>query len=240
MGVVTEETITLGPGEAWTKRKSYTADADSYQFKLITEDSEATITVEVVDKEEECELEMLAHKGGTTEPQPGTHSFPCGETLKVEAIAAEGWDFTGWEREGSATTCNKRENPCVFEITRDSYFAAHFTEEDNGYKPPAAREVNVEVLPHDAREGDAATIHVYGAWENSCAPEYLDHTRSLEHVLRIETINRSEACLMAVTDFSLLIDIDELPPVLRVEVYYESPPRDYFALIASEHFSFSD
>lgn len=225
-----EEKVSLGTLSAGTYKVVVNVDGET-----LGRDS-----FEVSKPEEVCELGILAHEGGTTEPQPGTHSFSCGEPLEAEAIAAEGWEFTGWEREGSATACDTGENPCEFEITNDAYLAAHFAEKDNGYEPPAAREVNVEILPHDAQEGDPATIHVYGAWENSCAPKYLDHTRSLGYVLRIETINNSEACLMAVTDFSLMVDVDELPPVLRAEVYYESSPRDYFALIASEHFSLPD
>lgn len=240
MGTRTTETITLDPGDVWVKEETHTADAESYEFKLITADGEASKRVEVTDGEEKCELEMTAYEGGTTEPDPGTHGFSCGETLEVEAVSAEGWQFTLWERSGSATTCDQGENLCVFEIDQDTTFAAHFAEEDNGYQPPASREVNVEVLPEDAQKGDSATIHVYGNWENGCAPQYSDHSRPLSHVLRVETINRSETCLMAVTDFSLFVDIDDLPPVLRVETYYESPPNDQFLLIASEDFSFSD
>lgn len=225
-----EEKVNLGTLSAGTYKVTVNLDEE-----ILGRDS-----FEVSKTVEDCELKMFAHEGGTTEPQPGTHSFAYGETLAVEAIAAEGWEFTGWEREGSASACDTQENPCEFEITNDAHLAAHFAEKDNGYEPPGAREVNVEVLPPDAQEGDPATIHVHGTWENSCVPKHSDHTLFGGYILRIETVNRSEACLTAVTDFSLLVDIDELPPVLRVEVYYESTPQDYYALIASEHFSFPD
>ncbi len=190
---------------------------------------------------EECILEMFAMQGGTTSPPPGTHVYECGDTVMVEAIPAEGWEFLGWELEGSADACDPQENPCEFEIhpcnehDHDAGFAAHFAEEDNGYQPPAAREVNIEVLPEDAGPGEPGTIHVYGTWENSCVPEYVDH-KSYPTLFRIETVNHSETCLTVLTDFSFEVEVEELPEAFHVDVYYESPPEDYFALIASEWF----
>ncbi len=82
------------------------------------------------DTKEKVELTLKAMDGGTTDPEPETYEYEEGEEVTVEAIPDEGYQFNGWEREGSATECDSQEKECAFEIKEDSTLAAHFGAEE--------------------------------------------------------------------------------------------------------------
>ncbi len=83
------------------------------------------------DSKERVELSLMAMDGGTTDPKPETHKYEEGEEITVEAIPDEGYEFNGWEREGSATECDRWEKECVFEIKEESILSAHFEVEED-------------------------------------------------------------------------------------------------------------
>ncbi|MFP4202479.1 MAG: InlB B-repeat-containing protein [Candidatus Acetothermia bacterium] len=221
---------------------------------LETHDGECSLKMDedrevlaIFEKEtEECVLEVTSSQGGTTEPELGSHPYPCGEMVEVEAIPVEGWEFTGWELTGSVADQFPpfpNDNPIKFELQKDGEFDydaglfAHFAQDEEP-TPPSAREVNVEILPEDAEPGEPATVHVYGTWENGCIPRYDDlEVESYSPGIMINTINESEHCTMAITDFDLEADVKELPTAFHVDVYYKDLPQDTLELIASEWFS---
>ncbi len=191
-----------------------------------------------------CDLYIVAMQGGKTTPRHArTHTYTCGDTVVVEAIPAEGWAFARWEGGGSAAACPPHRNPCVFVIEEgtghehDAWLIAHFTELDDEYEPPAARQIFIDIIPADAQPGDPATIHVHGTWNNSCVPRLVEHVRSPDEHIRIEAINRQEQCLMALTDFSFRVEIGSLPYQFFVDVYHEEVPSRTYELIASEWFA---
>ncbi|MFW6422050.1 MAG: InlB B-repeat-containing protein [Candidatus Bipolaricaulota bacterium] len=220
----------------------YRVEKDSFasesSWLTVSPGEQVTERVNLREQEEapRCTLEVLAMRGGSTEPEPDSYTYQCGEMVEVMGFPVDGWEFDLWEMGGSATECEPTENPCRFELNEDSFLAAHFDKEDED-QPPAAREVNIEIVPDDAEPGEPATINVYGTWENGCVPRYRTHFRSPGHVIRIKTINESQACSTALTDFSFDVHIEELPSAFYVDVYYRSEPRDTFALVASEWFS---
>jgi|GEM_PF-2168793 len=81
-----------------------------------------------IDEDLEFELELISEEGGTTNPAEGIYNYTAGETITVEAIPEEGYEFTGWEREGSAEQCEQYEETCEFVIVNNSMLSAHFEE----------------------------------------------------------------------------------------------------------------
>ena len=82
------------------------------------------------EEEESLELEMSATEGGTTSPGPGIHIYEEVKEITAEALPDEGYEFLGWEKEGSTTECEEEEKECTFTINEDSLLAAHFIEKD--------------------------------------------------------------------------------------------------------------
>jgi hypothetical protein len=54
-------------------------------------------------------ITITASEGGTTDPAPGKHSFPEGDTVSLAALPQAGWRFAGWAGEVSATTGDRTE-----------------------------------------------------------------------------------------------------------------------------------
>lgn len=114
---------------------------------------------------EEYEMNITtATEGGTTNPEPGTYTYEEEEEVAVEAIPVPGYEFQGWEREGSADDCDQYEETCEFEIEEDSSLAAHFTEEQTEeyileittYTDGGA--VDPDYGNHTYEEGDEVTV----------------------------------------------------------------------------------
>ena len=79
--------------------------------------------------DEEVNLNLMAMDGGTTNPEPGLYSYEEGEEIVVEAVPLQGYQFNGWEKEGSATVCDSQNKECRFIITENSVLSAHFEED---------------------------------------------------------------------------------------------------------------
>ncbi len=75
-------------------------------------------------------LQIMASSGGTTEPEPGVYYHEEGEELTVVAVPEEGYEFQEWEKLGSSEDCVLNETVCKFNITENSFIAAHFIEKE--------------------------------------------------------------------------------------------------------------
>jgi len=75
----------------------------------------------------ECahDLTVSAGAGGTTEPPPGTYTYPAGTTVEVTAIPDAGYRFDHWILDGSSAGSV---NPISFAMDRDLNLEAVFAE----------------------------------------------------------------------------------------------------------------
>ncbi len=98
-------------------------------------DYEISLEHGVVEGPEECILEMNVEGEGTTEPEPGEHTFEAGEKVVLEAEPDEGWEFESW------SGYQESEDPVLeFEMPAENVtVTAHFKgieDEENGTNGP--------------------------------------------------------------------------------------------------------
>jgi len=67
-------------------------------------------------------LTIIAGKGGTTEPPPGSYEYDKGSTVTVTAIPSPGYVFNYWTLDSETRT----ENPITFTINADATLTAYF------------------------------------------------------------------------------------------------------------------
>ena len=67
-------------------------------------------------------LVVSAGEGGTTDPPPGTYTYPEGSTVTVKAIPAGGYSFDYWLLDSSRRTVN----PVTIVMDRDYTLTAYF------------------------------------------------------------------------------------------------------------------
>jgi hypothetical protein len=82
-------------------------------------DSDKSIQASFIRK---YDLTISVEGGGTTLPSPGTHRYRSGETVNVQAIADDTYEFTGWSGDVSGTT-----NPVTITMDSDRSIKASFT-----------------------------------------------------------------------------------------------------------------
>ncbi|MDH4197309.1 MAG: hypothetical protein OEW05_07890 [Candidatus Aminicenantes bacterium] len=66
-------------------------------------------------------LTIGATTGGTTNPAPGTHTYPLGTVVNVTATPQTHFRFTGWTGDATGTT-----NPLTLTMTTDKGVTANF------------------------------------------------------------------------------------------------------------------
>ncbi|MFW5907855.1 MAG: InlB B-repeat-containing protein [Candidatus Natronoplasma sp.] len=109
----------------------------------------------------EYELVLQAEEGGTTDPEPGTHTYQEGEEVTVEAIPDEGWYFTGWtgdheggEREVTLTMDSDKELSAHFDEIGENQYLLTISVEGEGTTEP-------EPGSHVCGEGEEVTVEAF-------------------------------------------------------------------------------
>jgi len=72
-------------------------------ISVASEDDEDEVTVSVLEELVQYELTIYAEDGGTTDPEPGTYTYPEEEEVTIEAIPDEGWSFVEWNGDAEGT-----------------------------------------------------------------------------------------------------------------------------------------
>ena len=81
-------------------------------------DSDKSITANFI---RQYTLTIAAGTGGTTRPPPGTYTHDFEEDVSVQAVANDGYQFSGWSGDASGTT-----NPIVIRMDTDKSITANF------------------------------------------------------------------------------------------------------------------
>jgi uncharacterized delta-60 repeat protein len=82
-------------------------------------DSDKSITAHFI---RTFQLIIAAGKGGTTDPEAGTHVYDSGTRVTITAIPNENFEFKGWSIDASST-----ENPLIVTMDKDKYIVASFS-----------------------------------------------------------------------------------------------------------------
>ncbi|MEF8874233.1 MAG: LamG-like jellyroll fold domain-containing protein [Candidatus Thermoplasmatota archaeon] len=92
---------------------------------MMDEDRALTAYFENVDTDVERNLTINVEGDGTTDPEPGVHTYYDGEAVSVTAIPEEGWTFNEWtgDYEGA-------EEEITVVMDSDKTVTAHFEEDD--------------------------------------------------------------------------------------------------------------
>jgi len=69
-----------------------------------------------------CILALVAGTGGTTNPEPGSHTYDYGTLVSVTALPNSGYKFSGWAGDASGTT-----NPINITMDADKTITATFS-----------------------------------------------------------------------------------------------------------------
>jgi len=85
----------------------------------LTLDSDKSITANFI---RTYQLYIATVKGGTTEPEPGTHTYDSGTEVTITAIPDENYEFNGWSGDLSGT-----ENPITLTIDQDKWIVPSFS-----------------------------------------------------------------------------------------------------------------
>ncbi|MFP3871481.1 MAG: InlB B-repeat-containing protein [Candidatus Natronoplasma sp.] len=121
----TEVTLTAMPAEGY-EFAMWTGDHGSTEEEItITMDINKDITAHFEEIQEDENILTISRVGeGTTEPEPGSHTYTAGEEVTVEAMPAEGWSFVEWtgDYEGMEDVIN-------ITMDEDKEITAHFQEE---------------------------------------------------------------------------------------------------------------
>jgi len=86
----------------------------------ITVDSDKFITANFIQLK--CVLTIDTGTGGTTNPEPGSHTYDTGTQVSVRALPNSGYQFSGWGGDVSGTT-----NPITITMDSDKSITATFT-----------------------------------------------------------------------------------------------------------------
>ena len=114
----THVTIDAVP-EVGYRFSSWGADKSGQDKQIkINMDKEKTITPNFI---RQYTLTIAAGTGGTTRPPPGTYTHDFEEDVSVEAVANDGYQFSGWSGAASGTT-----NPIVIRMGTDKSITANF------------------------------------------------------------------------------------------------------------------
>ncbi len=113
------------------------------------------------------ELTIDAGEGGTTDPEPGTHTYEEGEEAVVKALPEAGYEFVEWTGDHEGT-----EEEITITMDGDKQIIAHFQEEETeGYvlrvNTQGEGEVNIDPDQEEYEEGTEVTLTANPAddWE---------------------------------------------------------------------------
>jgi len=153
-----EVTVEAIPDEGYVFVEWTGAETGTDTTITVTMDDHKTITAHF-EELEEYELTIEAEEGGTTEPEPGTHTYEEGDEVTVEAIPDEGWEFSHWE--GDYPDDESEEEQIT--IVMDDYktITAHFEELEEYELTIEAEEggtTEPEPGTHTYYEGDEVTV----------------------------------------------------------------------------------
>ncbi|MFW5907497.1 MAG: CARDB domain-containing protein, partial [Candidatus Natronoplasma sp.] len=124
------EEVTLASGETYESEFTWTAEnTGEYELEVRSEDSTDAVTVSVVEGDVEYELTIETEDGGTTDPEPGAHTYYEGTEAKVEALPDEGWVFSHWE--GDVPQDQEQNVEITIAMDEDKTVTAHFTEQSD-------------------------------------------------------------------------------------------------------------
>jgi len=98
--------------------------------------------------EYELTINAEPEEGGTTDPEPGTHTYYEGQEVTVEAIPEEGWFFDEWTGDYESDDA-----VITFEIMEDMEITANFLDVE-----PAFFEVEITDYDDEVEEGDTVTV----------------------------------------------------------------------------------
>jgi len=91
-----EVNVTATPDDGW-EFIEWTGDHEGTEEEItITMDQDYEITAVFEEKVEYYELELDIKGEGTTDPEPGVHTYEPGEEVTIEAVPEEGWKFVRW------------------------------------------------------------------------------------------------------------------------------------------------
>jgi len=120
--MVHEEAITeMGEHEFST---DYTFDVAGEIDVEVRDEEDRTVMSETVNVLESYELTINVEGEGTTDPEPGTHTYAEGEDVEVEAIPDEGHMFVEWTGDHES-----EEDTITVTMDSDMEITAHFEEE---------------------------------------------------------------------------------------------------------------
>ncbi|MFP4142371.1 MAG: InlB B-repeat-containing protein [Thermoplasmata archaeon] len=130
--VLEEVEISAEPADAfgfdeWTGDVPYVEDATSENM-TVTMDQDRNLTAHFSPLQE-YNLTIGAGEGGTTDPEPGNHTYYEGEEVTVEAIPDEDMYFDEWTGDYES-----EDQEITFEVTENMEIMAHFTEEAPEYE----------------------------------------------------------------------------------------------------------
>jgi uncharacterized repeat protein (TIGR02543 family) len=78
----------------------------------------------------QCALTLQTATGGSTNPAPGTTSYPAGASVTLSAVPSSGYSFSGWT--GDVPAEQKNANPLTFYVEADLTVKANFKKDSGG------------------------------------------------------------------------------------------------------------
>lgn len=116
------ETIVLDPGGSATVAFETSRDDNgTYEVEIDAEDDNETGSFTVEEVIAGHELKIGVSGEGTTDPEPGTHTYEEGTAVTVEALPEEGWEFVRWMGDVEA-----QEKVIVVEMDENKEIVAFF------------------------------------------------------------------------------------------------------------------
>ncbi|MDY6932355.1 MAG: hypothetical protein SVJ22_10635, partial [Halobacteriota archaeon] len=138
--------------------------------------SENVKSVQVISLEfsEYYELTISVEGNGSTIPGVGTHSYPAGTVVDLDAISDAGWQFDNWSGDISTS-----DNLTTIEIDSDKSVSAHFSEmsgelESYGYEILSFKKVKNPELALEEPDDEGAKIKKNGKIKIEFASEIED------------------------------------------------------------------
>ena len=102
-----------------TEESSHKIRARAYNYNGKTSDAE----IEVIVKKQ-FDLTISSASGGTTDPEPGTYSYPIDSDVSVTAIPDSDFRFSGWT--GDIPEGHEEDNPLTITMDGDKSIEANF------------------------------------------------------------------------------------------------------------------
>ncbi|MFP3872640.1 MAG: CARDB domain-containing protein [Candidatus Aenigmatarchaeota archaeon] len=110
-----------------------------YDLGIESNDDNEEVAVIVAEGDVEYELIIDAKEGGTTDPDPGAHTYYEGTEVKIEAVSDDGWMLDRWTGDVPQGEENQEEITVVMDGNKE--VTAHFEEID----PSIKYDLNIDV-----------------------------------------------------------------------------------------------